>query len=136
MDDLIRMSRIATSGMKAQASRLRVISENLANADSVGKTPGSDPYRRKTISFKSALDRQAGVDVVRVDKVGVDRAEFDTRYEPSHPAADENGYVKRPNVNPLIELTDMREAQRTYEANLNVINSSKEMVKRTIDMLR
>lgn len=136
MDELIRMGRIASAGMKAQASRLRVISENLANADSVGKTPGSDPYRRKTITFKSALDREAGVDVVKVNRVGVDHSELDRRYEPGNPAADADGYVKRPNVNPLIELTDMREAQRTYEANLNVINASKDMVKRTIDLLR
>jgi len=136
MDDLIKMGKISSSGMKAQANRLRVISENLANAESVGKTPGADPYRRKTIIFKTALDRESGAEMVKVGRVGVDRSELERRFEPNHPAADADGYVKRPNVNPLIELTDMREAQRTYEANLNVINTSKDMVKRTIDMLR
>ena len=136
MDDLIRMGKIASSGMKAEATRLRVISENLANSESMGKYPGADPYRRKTITFKSVMDKEVGGNLVKVGKVGVDQSDLERRYDPSNPAADSGGYVKRPNVNPLIELTDMREAQRTYEANLDVITSSKAMIKSTIDLLR
>lgn len=136
MDDLIRTGKIATAGMRAQAHRLRTISENMANADSVAKTPGGEPYRRKIVHFKSALDRELGVNVVKVDRVDADRSEFTRRHDPNHPGADASGYVMLPNVNPLIEMMDMREAQRTYEANLNVVNTSKEMLKRTVDLLR
>ena len=136
MDDVKLAGKIAASGMKVQAQRLRVISENLANADSVAARPGEDPYQRKTITFKNVMDRELGTQVVEVDKVGVDRSEFQRRYDPNHPGAGEDGYVLMPNVNPLVELMDMREAQRTYEANLDVIGVSKEMVKKTLDLLR
>ena len=136
MDDLLKTLRISSSGMKAQGTRLRVISENIANADSLAQSPGGNPYRRKTVTFKNELDRSTGLDMVRVKKIGTDQSEFQKRYDPGHPAADADGYVLTPNVNTLIEMMDMREAQRSYEANLNVIKSSKEMLMSTIDVLR
>ncbi|MBF0324153.1 flagellar basal body rod protein FlgC [Magnetospirillum moscoviense] len=136
MDELQKATRIATSGMKAQAERLRVISENLANADSLAQTPDGSPYRRKVVSFKSELDRANGVTGVKVAKVRPDSAEFLRRFDPKHPAADRDGYVLAPNVNPLIEMMDMREAQRSYEANMAVINSSRQMLSRTVELLR
>lgn len=122
--------------MKAQAERMRIVSENLANADSLPTTPDALPYRRKTISFRNVLDKTAGADLVKVKKVDVDRSEFQKKYDPKHPAADSSGYVLAPNVNPLIELMDMREAQRSYEANLNVVSVSKSMLSKTVDMLK
>ncbi len=136
MDELTKSTNIAISGMKAQTQRLRVISENLANADSTAQTPDGLPYRRKVITFRNELDRATGTTLVKVDKVRGDSAEFQRRYDPKHPAADRDGYVLAPNVNPLIELMDMREAQRSYEANMNVINTSRTMMSRTVDMLR
>jgi flagellar basal-body rod protein FlgC len=136
MDELQKATRIATMGMKAQAERLRVISENLANADSLAQTPDGSPYRRKVISFKSELDRANGFTGVKVSKVRADSAEFLRRFDPKHPAADRDGYVLAPNVNPLIEMMDMREAQRSYEANMAVINSSRQMLSRTVELLR
>jgi len=127
---------ISASGMRAQGQRLRVIAENIANAESVGETPGADPYRRKVITFKNALDREMQADMVKVAKIGTDPSEFRKRYDPSHPAADEAGYVSLPNINTLVEMTDMREAQRSYEANLKVIETSRSMLSRTIDILR
>jgi flagellar basal-body rod protein FlgC len=127
---------ISASGMRVQGERLRVIAENLANVDSVGETPGADPYRRKTVTFRNQLDREMGVDLVRVAKVGTDQSDFRKKYEPGNPAADKDGYVSLPNVNALVEMTDMREAQRSYEANLKVIEASRTMLSRTIDVLR
>ncbi|MBL8710694.1 MAG: flagellar basal body rod protein FlgC [Rhodospirillaceae bacterium] len=127
---------ISASGMRAQGQRLRVIAENIANAESVGETPGADPYRRKVITFKNALDREMQADMVKVAKIDTDPSEFRKRYDPSHPAADEAGYVSLPNINTLVEMTDMREAQRSYEANLKVIETSRSMLTRTIDILR
>ena len=134
--ELINAIKISASGMKAQGTRLRVVAENVANADSMGNKPGDDPYRRKTITFQDQLDRTLNADLVSVKKIGRDMSDFDMAYEPYHPLADENGYVKKPNVNSLIELTDMKEAQRGYEANLSVIDSSKAMIQRTIELLR
>jgi flagellar basal-body rod protein FlgC len=134
--DLIKSMRISASGMQAQDARLRVISENLANSDSLGQSPGADPYRRKIVSFKNVLDRTMGTDIVKVAAVSRDQAEFGKRLDRSHPAADQDGYVKVPNVNPLIELADMRQAQRSYEANLSMVEVSKGMLMRTIDLLR
>jgi flagellar basal-body rod protein FlgC len=127
---------ISAAGMRVQGERLRVISENIANVDSVSEVPGGDPYRRKTITFQNALDREMGVNLVKVKKVGLDPSEFTRKYDPSNPAADKSGYVKLPNVNSLIEMNDMREAQRSYEANLKVIEVSRGMLQRTIDLLR
>ena len=136
MDELLRTLRISASGMKAQGTRLRVISENIANADSLPTQPGQQPYRRKVVTFRNQLDQAIGVNTVRVDRIQADRSDFSQRYDPSHPAADANGYVLAPNVNSLVEMTDMREAQRSYEANLNVIKSSKSMLQETIGLMR
>lgn len=136
MDDLLRTLRISAAGMKAQGTRLRVVSENVANADSLPTEPGGMPYRRKVVTFRNELDRTIGVDTVRVNRVKTDQSEFQRRYDPAHPAADVDGYVLAPNVNSLVEMMDMREAQRSYEANLNVIKSSKTMLQSTIGLLR
>lgn len=136
MDDLLRTLRISASGMKAQGTRLRVISENIANADSLPTQPGQLPYRRKVVTFRNQLDQAIGVNTVRVDRIQTDRSEFQQRYDPSHPAADANGYVLAPNISTLVEMTDMKEAQRSYEANLNVIKSSKTMLQETIGLMR
>lgn len=122
--------------MKVQGTRLRVISENLANADSLPTGPGKSPYRRKNIQFQNVLDRELGLNLVKVKKIGVDKSEFNRRFDPSHPAADEKGYVLTPNVKTLIEVMDMREAQRSYEANLTAIRSARSMMRRTIGLLR
>ena len=127
---------ISASGMRVQGERLRVIAENIANVDSVGETPGADPYRLKVITFRNQLDRQMGVETVKVSKVGTDPSDFRKKYDPGNPAADKDGYVSLPNVNALVEMTDMREAQRSYEANLKVIEASRSMLTRTIDVLR
>jgi flagellar basal-body rod protein FlgC len=134
--DLMDSLAISAAGMRVQGERLRVISENIANADSVSEAPGGDPYRRKTVTFQNALDRALGVDLVKVKKVGLDPSEFTKKYDPGNPAADSTGYVKLPNVNALIEMNDMREAQRSYEANLKVIEVARSMLTRTIDLLR
>ncbi|MBO6521468.1 MAG: flagellar basal body rod protein FlgC [Rhodospirillales bacterium] len=136
MDDLLKTFAISGAGMRVQGARLRVISQNIANADSLPQDPNGKPYRRKTITFRNELDRAVGLDTVRVNKVRPDMSEFGRRYEPSHPAADADGYVLTPNVNRLVEMTDMREAQRSYEANLNVIKSSRSMLMSTIEVLK
>ena len=133
--DLVKSLHIAASGMKAQSDRLRIVSENIANADSVGQFPGDQPYRRKPISFKSELDREMGIERVRVSDFGTDDGDFELRYDPSHPAADQKGYVALPNVNPMVEMMDMREARRGYEANMNIIEVSKSMLQQTIGLL-
>ncbi len=134
--ELMKVLSISAAALKAQGTRLRVIAENVANADSTGQGPNSEPYRRKVVAFGSELNRELGLELVTVDNITSDPSEFNRRYNPGHPAADENGYVLLPNVNALIELTDMREAQRSYEANLKVIQSSRIMLERTIDILR
>lgn len=136
MDDLLKTFQISGAGMKVQGARLRVISENIANADSLAQDPNGKPYRRQIITFKNELDRATGLNKVSVNKVKPDMSAFGKRYDPSHPAADADGYVLTPNVNMLVEMTDMREAQRSYEANLNVIKSSRSMLMSTIDVLR
>ena len=134
--DFLKSMAIAASGLRTQAGRMRVISENIANADSTTKGPGTDPYRRKIATFRSEVDRTLDANVVGLGKVRTDPSQFRSKYEPGHPAADTNGYVKYPNVNSLVEMTDMREAQRSYEANLNVIGATRRMIQRTIDLLR
>jgi flagellar basal-body rod protein FlgC len=134
--DLMDSLAISAAGMRVQGERLRVISENMANVDSVSEVPGGDPYRRKTITFQNHLDRDLDVNLVSVKKVGTDSSDFITKYDPTNPAADKQGYVKLPNVNALIEMSDMREAQRSYEANLKVIQVATGMLQRTIDILR
>lgn len=136
MSDLTKSMFIAASGMRAQTQRLRVIAENVANADSVGAAPGDDPYRRKVITFDSVLDRELGAEKVAVKSIERDKGDFKQVYQPGHPAADANGYVLRPNVNTLIEMTDMREARRSYEANLQSIQASKSMLRNTLEILQ
>lgn len=135
-NDFARSMGIATSGLRAQAGRMRVISENVANADSTAQNPGGDPYRRKVPTFTSALDRTLDARVVALGRVKPDTSAFRVKYEPTNPAADANGNVKYPNVNPVIEVTDMRDAQRSYEANLNVISATRRMIQRTLDILK
>jgi flagellar basal-body rod protein FlgC len=134
--DLVQAMELAAKGMKAQGTRMRVISENMANAETTPLTPDQDPYRRQVISFKNILDRSEGVRKVEVDKIRPDNSDFILKYDPSHPAADERGYIRTPNVNTLIETMDMREASRSYEANLGVIEMAKSMMLRTIDLIR
>ena len=135
-NDFVRSMGIATSGLRAQAGRMRVISENFANADSTASTAGGDPYRRKVPTFSSALDRTLDAKVVTLGKIRTDQTAFRVKNEPGNPAADPLGNVKYPNVNPLVEMTDMREAQRSYEANLNIISATRRMIQRTLDILK
>jgi flagellar basal-body rod protein FlgC len=136
VSDFTRSMGIATSGLRAQAGRMRVISENIANADSTAQAAGGDPYRRKVPTFVNQLDRVLDAKTVSMGKIKPDQSDFRTKYEPSNPAADANGYVKYPNVNPLVEMTDMRDAQRSYEANLNIISATRRMIQRTLDILK
>lgn len=137
MSDILGAMEISALGMKAQGTRLRVISENIANADTAPGTPKEDPYRRKLITFKDVMDKQIGGEVVRVDKITPDEKNpFTLKYMPDHPGADEKGYVKMPNINTMVEVMDMREATRSYEANLSMIEQSRAMILRTIDLLR
>jgi flagellar basal-body rod protein FlgC len=137
MIDPLQVSlKIAASGLEVQSQRVRIVSENLANAQSTGNTPGADPYTRKTISFESEVDRISGANLVRVESIERDRAPYRIEHDPGHPAADPGGYVKLPNVNVLVEMADMREASRSYEANLQVIKQAREMISMTIDLLR
>jgi flagellar basal-body rod protein FlgC len=133
---LIDTIHVSSAGLRAQQERMKIVSQNLANAESVGTREGEQPYRRQTVSFKNMLDKETGVQLLKTDKVGVDRSDFVKKYEPSHPQADDQGYVLYPNVNPIAEMMDMREARRSYEANLNVIESSKTMLTQTINLLR
>ena len=135
-DDLKISSQIASKGMKAQATRLRVISENLANADSTAESAGAEPYRRKMVTFRNQLDKALEASTVKVKKITNDMSKLPSKYDPTHPGADEKGYVQMPNVNPLVEMMDMREAQRSYEANMNVISTSRQMVAKTLELLK
>lgn len=134
--DLATSMLVAASGMRAQSSRMRVIAENIANANSTSKTPGGDPYRRQVATISSDFDRELNANVVRAGEPSRDTTDFRMRYDPGNPAADSKGYVKLPNVNPLVEIMDMREAQSSYEANVNVLDASKTMLSRTIDLLK
>ncbi len=135
-DPLQATLRIAGSGLEAQSVRLRVISENIATAQSTGDTPGADPYTRQTVSFDSVLDRSLGVPLVRIKTIGRDDAPFRVEHDPGNPAADAGGFVKMPNVDVLTELADMREANRTYEANLQVAKQSAELLGQTVSLLK
>ena len=136
MDPLIASMKVAASGLEAQSTRIRIVSENLANARSTGDTPGADPFRRKTVTFAAELDRVTGASLVEVERLGFDEGDFATEYDPGNPAADEKGFVKMPNVNVLVEMADMREANRSYEANLQSIKQSRDLISATIDLLR
>ncbi len=134
--DLIDTIHISSAGLKAQQDRLKIVSQNIANAESIGTRAGAQPYRRQTISFKNALDRESGIQTVQTNKIGTDKSDFVKKFEPSNPQADAQGYVMYPNVNPINEMMDMREARRGYEANLSVIESSKAMLGQTINIIR
>lgn len=135
--EIYNAMHVSASGMRTQGTRIRVITENVANANTTGETPGSDPYSRQLISFKNQMDRNLGVRKVSVGAIDKDeKTPFKLEYRPAHPAADESGMVKMPNVNTLMEMADMREAQRSYEANLGMIEQSRSMIMRTIDLLR
>jgi len=134
--DFVKSMAISASGLRAQAGRMRVISENVANAESTATTAGGDPYRRRIPTFRAELDRTLDARVVALGPVQTDRSDFRTKYEPGNPAADATGNVKYPNVNQLVEMTDMRDAQRSYEANVNVIGATRRMIQRTLDILR
>ncbi|MPZ39199.1 MAG: flagellar basal body rod protein FlgC [Rhizobiales bacterium] len=134
--DFLKSISIAASGLRAQAGRMRIISENIANADSTAQAPGSDPYRRKVPTFRSEVDRALDARVVAMGRVRNDPSDFRLKYEPGHPSADANGNVRYPNVNAMVEMTDMREAQRSYEANINVIGATRRMIQRTLEILK
>ena len=134
--DFMKSMSIAASGLKVQAGRMRVIAENLANADSTPQQPGADPYRRKVVTFQRQFDRALEADTVKLGRVARDDSPFKLRHEPGHPAADRDGFVKTPNVNGIIESMDLREAQRSYEANLNLMSATRRMIQRTLDLLR
>lgn len=136
LDSLQVSLSIASSGLEAQSTRMRIVSENLANANATGRTPGSDPYQRKTVTFDAEMDRSAGAQLVKVKDIGVDQTPYRVEYDPGHPAADKSGYVKLPNVNMMIEMADMREVTRSYEANLQIVKQVRSMFGMTIDLLR
>jgi len=134
--DFFKSLAIAASGLHAQIGRMEIISENIANADSTSATPGGNPYRRKIVTFATELDRSLDARLVKLGHIQTDASDFTVRHEPGNPAADRNGDVKYPNVNALVEMTDLRDAQRSYEANLNVITATRRMLQRTIDILK
>lgn len=133
--ELLNAMAVSTSGLRAQGTRIRVISENIANANTEGNVPGEDPYARKTISFKNTLDRETGANLVEIDEISENR-DFGLRFDPDHPGADFNGYVRTTNISPIIEMNDVREAQRSFEANINMIEISRSMLTRTVELLR
>jgi flagellar basal-body rod protein FlgC len=134
--DLIKSIAVAASGLRSQSGRMRVIAENIANADSGPERAGADPYRRKIPTFQYKLDRELDAQVVSLGRVQRDQSQFRSKFDPGNPTADASGNVRMPNVNQLVEQVDMREAQRSYEANLNLISSTRRMIQRTIDILR
>lgn len=134
--DLSKALKISASGMDAQTTRLRVIAENLANQDTTADAPGGKPYQRKTVTFEQTVDTALDAATVRVKQIGADKSAFPKRFDPSHPAADADGYVQLPNVNSFVEVMDMREAQRSYSANLNVMQVTRSMLTRAIDLLK
>jgi flagellar basal-body rod protein FlgC len=136
VDPLLSVMRTASSGLQSQSTRLKVVSENLANTESTGSTPGAEPYRRKMVTFEQSLDEVTGASLVSVNRIIRDKEPFDKEFRPGHPAADSAGYVKLPNVNLMIEMADMREASRSYEANLQMIRQAREMTSMMVDLLK
>ncbi len=134
--DLTVSADIAASGMRVQAERLKVIAQNMANADSISTEPGGQPYRRQVVSFQNYIDQETGAQMVKVDKIVRDNSPFEKKYAPNHPGADAQGYISLPNVNPLIEMMDMKEAQRAYDANLNMMKTAREMNTSVLDILK
>jgi flagellar basal-body rod protein FlgC len=134
--DLFKTFRISGAGLAAESERMRIISENIANADTISDQPGGEPYRRKLVTFKNALDRTLGTNLVKIGSILNDKTDFDKKYDPGNPAADPQGYVLTSNVKSVVEMMDMREAQRSYDANLTVVDATRTMILRTIDLLR
>jgi flagellar basal-body rod protein FlgC len=134
--DFLKSLAVAASGLRAQSGRMRVIAENVANADTTPTRPGEQPYRRKVVTFQQKLDSELGVSTVQLGQIKRDRSEFKSRFEPGNPNADARGYVQKPNVDTMMETLDLREAQRSYEANLNVITTTRRMLARTLEILR
>lgn len=134
--DLNQALSVSAAGMTAQTTRLRVIAENIANQDTTGSSPGADPYRRKTITFENTMDRAVGTETVQVKNIGTDGGDLPLRYDPANPASNSQGYVKLPNVNTFVEVMDMREAERSYSANLSVMQATRTMLNKTIDILK
>jgi flagellar basal-body rod protein FlgC len=136
MADLSTSLQVSAAGMDAQTARIKIVAENLANQNTTGSSPGAEAYRRRTVSFQNRLDRALGADTVRVKSVGTDKSEMPLRYDPGNPGADKNGYVKTPNVNSFVELMDMRDAEQSYSANLNVASTTRSMLNRTLDLIK
>lgn len=136
MSDINATLSAASSGLKAQAARMRIAAENVANANSTGDTPGADPFRRRVPVLEEARDRDTGAVGVRVVRTQADMSDFRLRFDPSHPAADDKGFVKLPNVDGLVEMMDLREAARAYEANLTMIEQARGLASRALDLLR
>lgn len=128
--------KVAASGLDAENVRLRVVSENIANAKSTSNIPGGDPYQRKMVAFASEIDRASAATEVRIDTVLRDTSDYQLEYDPAHPAANESGFVKFPNVNLLVEMADMRDANRSYQANLQVLRQARDLISMTIDLMR
>lgn len=135
-DSLSAAIKSAGAGLSAQSTRMQIISENLANANAIASRAGGDPYARKLVSFEAMLDEASGAETVTVGPISRDRAPFRTELDPGNPAADEKGIVKLPNVNPLVELADMREANRSYQANLQVVRQARDLISMTLDLLK
>lgn len=134
--DLMKSMMISASGMRAQSARMRVISENIANQDSISTEPGGRPYQRKIINFTNELNHELGIYEVKASKVTLDQKPFSKDYDPGNPSADKDGYVYKSNVNGLIEMMDMKQAQRSYQSNLNAIEGSRRMASMTLELLR
>jgi flagellar basal-body rod protein FlgC len=136
IDPIEAAINVATSGLEAHSTRMRVISENLANSESTGSAPGANPYTRKTVTFTDEMDQATGVDMVKVGSIGYDRSPYRVEYDPGNPAADANGFIKLPNVNLITEMADMREANRSYSANIQVVKQARELYTMTVDLMR
>jgi flagellar basal-body rod protein FlgC len=136
IDPIDASLKISASGLEAQSTRLRIVAENMANVDSTAAKPGANPYVRKLVTFAGELDRASGAELVHVKNIGTDKSPFRAEYDPGNPAADDKGFVKLPNINLIIEMADMREANRAYSANLQVVKQARELYTMTIDLLR
>jgi flagellar basal-body rod protein FlgC len=132
---LFQSMKISLAGLQTQVARLKAVASNLANYKTTGSSPTENPYTRQLVTFKNTLDRTEGIKRVSVKRVVKDKTEYETRHEPGHPAADEKGYVKYPNVNRLVEIMDQREAQRTYESIMGTIDMTRDMIRSTISLI-